>query len=102
MMIHNIYEGPKERWRAELDKLNTFALQNLIEQLVAIAEILPFGMKRDLDLLDMIENSRHIGRSIAHGRRVQRFLDDPKRSTAEWVRRSKSAKKAARRRKQGR
>ena len=95
-MLRPFEEGPRERWQAEMEKLDREALLVLTRSLLSTLRYLGLGSHIGLD---DIRAAKKQGRFVALSKRSDRFLADPQKFVAESVRRSKAAKRAARRRK---
>jgi hypothetical protein len=100
-MLLKGYEGPKEQWHAELERVNKHALLSAIEFLVLHLDVITGGMDRDL-LRALVRRSKQYGKWDAVDKRNARFLENPDKFIHERVQRSRAAKKAARRRKKAR
>jgi hypothetical protein len=98
MHLMHSFEGPKEQWHAELQRLNKYGLLSFIDTLVFHLDCITGGMKRE-SLLETVRNSKKYGKwNAAHAEHI-RLMRDPKKFFDEKDRRSRAAKKAARRRK---
>jgi len=93
-------EGPKEQWRAELDRVNRDGLLIFIESCMSTLDILTGRMSRQ-SLVDGVRNAKKWGKHMSRSRSIDRFLEDPKSAIAETTRRRAAAKRGARRRKKG-
>jgi hypothetical protein len=95
------YEGPKEQWQAEMERLNRFGLRAFAEALLIHFEFVGIRLNPQ-SLMETVGKSKKYGRFDAAHVRHQRFMADPHKYINESIRRSKAAKKAARRRKKAR
>jgi hypothetical protein len=95
------YEGPKEQWHAELESVNKLGLLTFIEILMTHLDALTGGMDRE-SLLKTVRNSKKYGKWDAMHKRFKRIMENPQAVYEEKMRRSRAAKKAARRRKKNR
>lgn len=95
------YEGPKEQWQAELEKVNKLGLLTFIDLIVSHLDAITGGTNRD-SLLKSIRLSKQYGKWDAAHNRHERYVANPKRFIDAVLRRSRAAKKAARRGKRGR
>jgi hypothetical protein len=93
--------GPKERWQSDLEQLNRDGLIYLVGIFIAVLKyarwIIPIS-----DLEGWIHDAKSAGKSFAAMRRHQRYQADPDKYIDEVIRRSRAAKKSARRRKRNR
>jgi hypothetical protein len=92
------YEGPKEQWQAELQSVNKLGLLSFIEILMAHLDAWSGGMDR-ASLLKTVRRSKQYGEWDAAKKRHELFMANPEKVIEEMMRRSRTAKKAARRRK---
>lgn len=100
-MLIRGYAGPKDQWQAELEKLSRFGLIALTESLKWHLDAIVGGLQRD-SLLKAVRGAKRAGRLDALHADHVRYFADPEKWLDEKVRRSKAAKKAARRRKRAR
>jgi hypothetical protein len=100
-MLLTGYLGPKERWHAELERVNKPGLLAAIESLMLHLDVITGGMDRD-SLLKLVRQSKQYGKWDVVDKRNARFMADPQKAIDESFRRSRAAKKAARRRKKSR
>lgn len=92
------YEGPKERWHAELLCMNRYGLVCFVESLMVHFEVIGIRLNRD-SLLKTVRDSKKNGKFDAAHQRHLRFMADPNKAIDDSIRRRRAAKKAARRRK---
>jgi hypothetical protein len=95
------YEGPKEQWQAELQNVNKLGLLSFIDILMVYLDVWSGGMDR-ASLLKTVRLSKQYGEWDAAEKRHERYMADPEKVLDEMIRRSRAAKKAARRRKRNR
>ena len=84
--------GPIDKWQHDLEKLSRHALIELALELTF------FRNDRDA-LADMVARNKRFGRFRSGHERYVRFIADPEKAIATAIRRSKAAKKAAKRKK---
>jgi len=96
MILPNFVEGPRELVQVEMEKLSRDALMLLVGSLCRTLSYLGI---RDVLTLEDVRAARKTGRVISSTRRCERFLADPHGAAKTFVRRQRSAKAAARRRK---
>lgn len=98
-MLFPGYEGPKEQWRAELQSVNKLGLLRFIDSIMCHLDLsIVTGMPRDI-LMDTVRSSKKWGKWDAQHLDYQRMMADPRKYFAERDRKSRSAKRASRRRK---
>jgi hypothetical protein len=97
-MLYLFCEGPKEQWQAELDRLSRQGLIYFALQLIDHHEF-AFGRLDRKSLIEAVGHAKKIGKSLAAIDRHNRYNADPDKFIDALVRRSRSAKRAARRRK---
>jgi hypothetical protein len=95
------FEGPKEQWRAELESVNKLGLLVFADSLMMHLDAITGGMNRD-SLLKSVRFSKKCGKWDAATKLYAQFKADPDKVIDEAIRRSRAAKKAARRRKKAR
>lgn len=96
MMLYG--EGPKEQWRAELERVNVHGLRILIDGLIFELECYR-GPGYKATLLERVRNAKKFGKWDAKHASFMRLMADPLAYARTSRRRSRSAKRAARRRK---
>jgi hypothetical protein len=94
------FEGPKEQWQAEMQRVNKYGLLAFICTLMDHLDALTGGINRE-SLLESVRHSKKWGKWDAEHAEHIRFMRDPDKFFDEKIRRIKAAKKAARRRKRG-
>jgi hypothetical protein len=99
-MLWSGFEGPKEQWHAESQRLNKYGLLSFIDALVSHLDCITGGMKREL-LLEAVRNSKKYGKWDAEHAAHVRMMQNPRKFFDEKDRRSRASKKAARRKKRG-
>ena len=100
-MLFPGFEGPKEQWRAELDRVNKYGLLAFIDTTMMHLDALTGGMNRE-SLLKTVRLSKKYGKWNSEQTRFMKYKENPRKYIAEAERRRVSAKRAARRRKRGR
>jgi len=90
-------EGPKTQWEHEMERLPKQGLIFMVWVLLRTG-----GYHQDhAEILSFVREAKQVGRSRNQTIRIQRLLADPRGYSRECERRSKAAKRAARRRKKG-
>lgn len=100
-MLFPGFEGPKEQWHAELDRLNKYGLLAFINTVMMHLDALTGGTNRE-SLLKTVRRSKQYGKWDSEQARFMKYKENPRKYIAEAERRRVSAKRAARRRKRGR
>jgi hypothetical protein len=98
-MLLSGYVGPRERWDAELEKVNRHGLIRIVRSLLFERTILVGQLGEDA-LLTLVATAKKSGTTDALLSRLYRMETNPVKSYEEYLRRSRAGKKAARRRKQ--
>lgn len=93
-----IGEGPMDKWECDLEKMSRDALVLMVRSQRRMLIFL--GIKMDTEeMAESIRLCKKYGRLVSLTRRTRAWIDNPDREMVKAIRRQKSAKAAARRRK---